>query len=163
MFGSSPFANAPFASGSDEATDYVSSVEELADASDTYVASVVFLGAYADSTSVDHTTAVAASVFNAVEAEVVFGEVTTGSQGDFVPSYTEDVSAIDTPTVSASDFSAAVVDGIGGVDTPSTNATFAVNVQNAAAVASDNMHGLAPWEVIDDTQTATWQVIKART
>ena len=162
MFGSSPFASAPFASGSDEVTSYVSSAEDLAYAADTFTALVTWLGAYADSTSVADPIAVAASVFNAAEAEVVFGEVTTGSQGDFVPYYSEAASGIDTPTVSASDFSAAVVDGTGGVDTPSANATFAVSVQNAAS-ASDNMHGLAPWEVIDDMQTAGWQVIKART
>jgi len=162
VFGSSPFASAPFASGSDEVTAYVSSAEELADASDAFTALVTWLGAYADSTSVADSIAVAASVFNAVEAEVVFGEVTTGSQGDFVPYYSENASGIDTPTVSASDFSAAAVEGISGVDTPSAIATLASNIQEAAA-ALDNMHGLAPWEIIDDTQTATWQVIKART
>ena len=162
MFGSSPFASAPFASGSDEVTAYVSSAEETAYATDTFTALVTWLGAYADSTSVDHTTAVAASVFNAVEAEAGSAIEQVSAQGDFVPYYNEDVSGIDTPSVSASDFSAVAVDGTMGIDTPSASASLAVSVQNAAS-ASDNMHGLAPCEVIDDTQTATWQVINSRT
>lgn len=162
MFGSSPFANAPFAAGSDEATDYVSSVDETAAAADTYTAPVTWLGAYADSTSVADLIAVAASVFNAVEAEAGSAIEQVSAQADFAPFYSEAASGLDTPTVAASNFSAAAVDGTSGVDTPSAIATFTPSIQEAAT-ASDNMHGLAPWEVIDDTQTAGWQVIKART
>jgi len=162
VFGSSPFASAPFASGAGEITNYVSSVEENAAVADTFTALVTWLGAYADATSVADSIAVAASVFNAIEAEAGAVIEQVSAQADFAPFYNEAASGLDTPTVSASDFSAAAVEGISGVDTPSAIATLASNIQEAAA-ALDNMHGLAPWEIIDDTQTATWQVIKART
>lgn len=162
MFGSSPFASAPFASGAGEVTNYVSSVEENAAVADTYTAPVTWLGAYADSTSVADSIAVAASIFNAVEAEAGSAIEQVSAQAAFAPFYSENASGLDTPTVSASTFSATAVDGTSGIDTPSANATFTPSIQEAAT-AADNMHGLAPWEVINDTQTAGWQVIKART
>ena len=59
--------------------------------------------------------------------------------------------------VGASTFSAAAAEGISGVDALTAVATFAPNIQEAAS-ATDNTNGLAPWEVIDDAQTAAWQV-----
>lgn len=163
MFGSSPFASAPFAAEADGAAVFVSNVEENAAVIETNAASVIFLGAYEESTSIADSIAVAASVFNAVEAEAGSVVETVSSQADFAPLYSEAVSGVDTTTVSASTFSAAAAaEGISGVDTPTAVAALASSIQEAAT-AIDNTHGLAPWEVIDNTQTVTWQVIKART
>jgi hypothetical protein len=162
VFGSSSFASAPFAADADGVSIFVSSVEENASVADTFAALVTWLGAYADATSVADVIAVAASVFNAVEAEAGSVIEQVSAQADFAPLYSEAASGVDTPTVSISNFSAAVGEGTSGVDTPVAIATLAASVQNTAS-AIDNTHGLAPWEVIDDTQPVTWQVIKART
>lgn len=161
MFSATPYSTAPFAALRvlDPPIDGV--IGESASAAATVSALAVLGSVNAESAVGSDSVLVSSATFSADVAETSNGADTTSALFNVTVFIAESVQGLASGTVEPSVFNAAVVEYVNGLDTIVTTAVLYSSALNGA-VAADEIIARYLWELIDDSQPVSWQLINTR-
>ena len=161
MFADTPYANGPFADNPRASNLAIScDIAEAATISEITGAEAAFVSA--NNETVVGTDSIAASpIFNATLLEASTGSEVTSALVIFSSVIAENSSGLDSVLVAPSTFNAAVVEGSEALASVLASAAFIAAVTEGA-VAADQLTRRLLWELIDDSQPVSWQLINTQ-
>jgi hypothetical protein len=161
VFADTPYANGPFADNPRTSNLAIScDIAEAATISEITGAGAAFVSAN-NETVVGVDNIAASPIFNATLLEASTGSEVTSALVIFSSVIAENSSGVDSALVEASTFSAAVNENAGALETVLALGTLNAGVTEGA-VAADQLTRRLLWELIDDSQPVSWQLINTQ-
>lgn len=161
MFADTPYANGPFAADPRASNLAIQcAIAEAVTGSELTASAAIFISSNSE-TVVGADTAVASALFNAALIEASTGSEVISALMVFSSAVGESSVGTDSALVEASTFGAAVSESIEALELSSASGALYAGITESV-VGADQLTRRLLWELIDDSQSVSWQLINTQ-
>jgi len=161
VFSDAPYATAPFAALGVTNVIFDSAIAEAAAVSELTGALAVFIPLNSESAVAADSGEISLAVFSATLSEASTGSEVISALGLFNSIVEESSGGTDSALVAPSTFGATTSEGAEAIATILVSAAFIATITEGA-VAADQLTRRLLWELIDDSQSISWQLINTQ-
>lgn len=161
MFADAPYASVPFSATSRPYSFIESGIAEAAAVSELTGAVAVFISLGSDTVVAADSGEISSAIFNSALSEASTGSEIISALMAFSSAIAESSTGTDSALVEASTFGAAISEGAEAVAVILASTAFIATITEGA-VAADQLVARLLWELIDDSQPVSWQLINTQ-
>lgn len=161
MFADSPYASVPFSTTGRPYSFFDSNIAEAVAVSETTGAVAVFIPLNSESAVAADIIEISSAIFNSVLSEASTGSEVISALVGFSGVVEESSVGTDSALVAASTFGATVSEGAEAIAVIIVSTAFIATITEGA-VAADQLTRRLLWELIDDSQSVSWQLINTQ-
>jgi hypothetical protein len=161
VFADSPYASAPFSATGRPYSFIESGIAEAAAVSETTGAAAVFIPLNSESAVAADISEISLAVFNSTLSEASTGSEVIDALMTFSGVVEESSVGTDSALVVASTFGATTSEGAEAIATILVSTAIIATITEGA-VAADQLTRRLLWELIDDSQSVSWQIINTQ-